>query len=148
LSAQIQSAKQFRRHGLVTSGLVAESPAVEQANQQVEQRNREPKFAPRQKICGPQIARAVDDQGFAATDWLDQARPIVGIVFEVGVLDNRNGAAGAGQRGSHGSTLAAIELVAQHEDVGMAGPTIQDGGSAVIAAIIHDKDFLVGVGCL
>jgi|GEM_PF-4863925 len=45
-------------------------------------------------------------------------------------------------------TFAAIVWVMQHEHVGMANPAFQDVRSAVIAAVIHKEELLIGIGRL
>ncbi len=97
LGAQIQGVEQCCRHRLVTGGLIAEPLAVKQADQQIEQRNGEAEFAPGQGRRRLQVAGTVDNRSFAVEDGFEQKRPIHRIVFEIGILDNRDGAAGVAQ---------------------------------------------------
>ena len=47
--------------------------------------------------------------------------------------------------GAQGSAVAAIRFVAQQAYMGsLGGKFFDDRGSAVTAAIVHDKDFVIG----
>ena len=53
---------------------------------------------------------AVDDPGLAPQDRVEQPGPVVGVVLEVGVLDEHEVAAGLGQAGTDGGALALVRV--------------------------------------
>ena len=56
---------------------------------------------------------AVDDTGLAAQDRFEEARPVVGVVLEVGVLNQDEIAVRLGQPGADRGALALVHLVVQ-----------------------------------
>src|SRR5215469_10014077 len=60
-------------------------------------------------------ARPVNDVGYLSLhDQREHARPVVGVVFEIGILDDDDVAPGVRQPGSDGGPLASVLLVKQH----------------------------------
>ncbi len=85
-------------------------------------------------------ARAVDRARAALQDRAQQARVVARVVFEVGVLDQQDVAAGGRQAGADGGALAAVARVADHEGVGPVALPAEGRGGAVGRAVVDDDD--------
>ena len=89
-------------------------------------------------------ARAEDDVGVAVEDRLDELRILVGVVFEVGVLDDDDVAARLGDAAADGRPLP---LVHRLEDVADLRPLLRerrdDVARAVGRAVVDDDDLLL-----
>jgi hypothetical protein len=95
-----------------------------------------------------QKARAEHDVGVAGEDGLDEDRILVGVVFEVGILDQRDVAGDGRDRGADGGALAGVLGVEEHADavVGVAVGLGADGAHQVSGAVgrrvVDDDDLL------
>ena len=90
-----------------------------------------------------EVAGAVDHIGLAPDDRLDQARVVLGVVLEIGVLDDHDLAARLRQRGADRRPLAAVPLVEAGPDRQAGGELGQDLARAVARAVVHHDDLLV-----
>lgn len=92
-------------------------------------------------------AGAVDDIGAAFEDGLEESGVVVGVVFEVGILDEDDIAGGFGEAGVEGGAFALVVVVEGGDDVGEAGG---EGGEevagAVGGAVIDEDDFALEAG--
>src|SRR5438034_1014750 len=87
--------------------------------------------------------RTIDDVRLAGQQGFKQAGVVLGIVLQIGILDDRKSAAGFLQSRADGGTFSAILTMNQGFDLGMAVPFFEDQTSLVCRAVIHDNDLLL-----
>ncbi len=87
---------------------------------------------------------AEDDVGFAVDDGFEEARVFVGVVFEIGVLNDNGVARGGGDPGAKGGAFALVDLVVNDFGDERGDLVAQDVAGAVVRAVVDDDDLLVG----
>lgn len=76
-------------------------------------------------------------------DGLQQAWIFLGIVFQIGVLDQHDVARGGGETGAQRRALALVHLVEQHFQVRIRlSQLVQHFPRAVAGTVVHEQDFL------
>ena len=89
---------------------------------------------------------AEDDVGLAVDDGFEEARVFVGVVFEVGVLDDDSVAGGSGDAGSERGAFALIDVVVDYFGDERGDLGAEDFAGAVGRAVIDDDDLHRGYG--
>ena len=92
-------------------------------------------------------AGAVDHVGSAVTDRLDQLVVILGIVFEVGVLDHDDVASRFFESSAHGRSLAAVVGLVEDPAVRLGGERGEELAGTVGRRVVDDEDLLVEPDC-
>ena len=85
---------------------------------------------------------AEDDIGLAVDDGFEEARVFVGVVFEVGVLDDDSVAGGGSDAGAERGTFTLVDVVVDDFGDERGDFGAEDFAGAVGRAVIDDDDFL------
>ena len=85
---------------------------------------------------------AEHDVGLAVDNGFEEARVLVGVVFEVGVLDDDSVAGGGGDAGAECGPFALVDVVVDDFGDERGDRGAEDFAGAVGRAVIHDDDFL------
>src|SRR5262245_35429928 len=84
--------------------------------------------------------------GAAAKQRLARERICRGVIFEIGVLNEREISAGLLHRRAHGGSFPLVDAVPVESDDGMpGGQLLEDGVSAVSGAIIYNDQLAIHV---
>ena len=86
-------------------------------------------------------ANPVDDIGAAFCKWTEQLRIILGIVLEIGILDQNIFAPSIGKGSSNGGSLAVVPFVKYDSNVAGCRQRLQLLASAIGRAIVDDNNF-------
>ena len=94
------------------------------------------------RLIAGEVARAEDRVGVPIQQWTQQAGIFTGVVFQVGVLDQRKIARGLLNSGAdRGAFPAIVRVLVELNLRKRGGQALQDGESAVGGTIVHDDQF-------
>ena len=143
LAPERQRLEQRGAEDLVAGRLVGEPRAVEEVRHRVQQEDGHLEVGEWKGIVAPQVARAVDHVRAARQDRLHQPGIVLGVVLEIGVLDDDDLAPRLGERGADGVSFSAIPLVGEGADRHPPGQLREHLAGAVAGAVVHHDHFLV-----
>ena len=94
------------------------------------------------RLAAREIARAEHGIGAAIEQGTNQDRVFEGVVFQVGILDDREIAGGLLDRGAHGGALAAIDFVSKEANLRMCRRQAFEHGPGAVGRAVVDDDQL------